>query len=308
MERLRSMAIFVKVVESGSFTEAARQIALSVSSVSVIMARLEDDLQVKLLNRTTRKLSLTEAGRVFYQGCRRTLDEARQAQEDMFAFHNNPVGILRVGCSSTMAQYALTQVSTDFIKEFPGLSLNLTTGTPAPDLVSHGLDLIIRFGELADSGLYTRRIGTMPMVVCAASSYLKENGRPSHPSDIGRFEWLEYSIQPDNIVSLISSDGNSITLSPKGRLSTNDSIVLVNWLKIGNGIAYLPLLWVMQDVIDGKIEILFQDYNCESRPVYALHAARDKLPVKVKSYIDYLSNHFGKSEVKCKELISGWSL
>lgn len=305
MERLRSMAIFVKVVESGSFTEAARQIALSVSSVSVIMARLEDDLQVKLLNRTTRKLSLTEAGRVFYQGCRRTLDEARQAQEDMFAFHNNPVGILRVGCSSTMAQYVLTQVSTDFIKEFPGLSLNLTTGSPAPDLVSHGLDLIIRFGELADSGLYSRRIGTMPMVVCAASSYLKENGRPSHPSDIGRFEWLEYSIQPDNIVSLASSDGSSITLSPKGRLSTNDSIVLVNWLKIGNGIAYLPLLWVMQDVIDGKIELLFQDYNSESRPVYALHSARDKLPVKVKSYIDYLSNHFSESEVKCKDLISG---
>lgn len=305
MERLRSMAIFVKVVESGSFTEAARQIALSVSSVSVIMARLEDDLQVKLLNRTTRKLSLTEAGKVFYQGCRRTLDEARQAQEDMFAFHNNPVGILRVGCSSTMAQYVLTQVSTDFIKEFPGLSLNLITGSPAPDLVSHGLDLIIRFGELADSGLYSRRIGTMPMVVCAASSYLRQNGRPSHPSDIGRFEWLEYSIQPDNIVSLASSDGNSITLSPKGRLSTNDSIVLVNWLKIGNGIAYLPLLWVMQDVIDGKIELLFQDYDSESRPVYALHAARDKLPVKVKSYIDYLSNHFSESEVKCNDLISG---
>ncbi|PWW07590.1 HTH-type transcriptional activator AaeR [Mangrovibacter plantisponsor] len=304
MERLRSMAIFVKVVESGSFTEAARQIALSVSSVSIIIAKLEDGLQVKLLNRTTRKLSLTEAGKVFYQGCRRTLDEAKQAQEDMFAFHNNPVGVLRIGCSPTMAQYVLTQMSTQFLSEFTGLSLNLMTGVPAPDLIANGLDLIIRFGELEDSGLYSKRIGIMPMVICSARGYLIKNGRPESPDVIDKFDWLEYCVKPDNIITLISPQGHSICLSPEGRFSTNDPIALINWLKLGNGLAYVPLPWILEEVRKGDIEILFREYKAEVRPVYALHAARGRLSVKVKSCINYLITYFSHIEKECVELMS----
>lgn len=296
MESLRSMGIFVKVAETGSLTKAAQQLHLSVSSVSVIIAKLEEELQVKLLNRTTRSLALTDAGKVFYRGCCRTLEEARQAHEAMFAFNNNPGGTLRVGCSPTMAQYVMTQMSSALLKAFPGLSVNLVTGIPAPDLISNGLDVIVRFGDLESSGLYSRRIGTMPMVVCAARRYLEKNGAPAHPADLIKFDWLEYSIQPDNTFELVAPDGGTVRLAPKGRHSTNDPLALINWLREGDGIAFVPVIWVMQDIIAGETEVLFPLYHTAPRPVYALYTAKDMLPVKVKTCIDYLTEFFDKTE------------
>ena len=171
MERLKGMSIFAKVVELGSFTAAARQLQLSVSSISQIVARLEDELQVKLLNRSTRSLGLTEAGKIYYQGCRRMLAEASQVHEQLYAFNNTPIGILRIGCSTTMAQNVLSAMTSEMLHEYPGLSVNLMTGIPAPDLIANGLDVVIRVGELQDSNLFSRRLGAMPMVVCAAKSY-----------------------------------------------------------------------------------------------------------------------------------------
>ena len=139
MERLKGMSIFAKVVELGSFTAAARQLHLSVSSISQIVAKLEDELQVKLLNRSTRSIGLTEAGKIYYQGCRRMLAEATQVHEQLYAFNNTPVGTLRIGSSSTMAQNVLAEMTSNMLREYPGLSVNLVAGIPAPDLIAEGL-------------------------------------------------------------------------------------------------------------------------------------------------------------------------
>ena len=138
MERLKGMSIFAKVVELGSFTAAARQLHLSVSSISQIVAKLEDELQVKLLNRSTRSIGLTEAGKIYYQGCRRMLAEATQVHEQLYAFNNTPVGTLRIGSSSTMAQNVLAEMTSNMLREYPGLSVNLVAGIPAPDLIADG--------------------------------------------------------------------------------------------------------------------------------------------------------------------------
>ena len=150
MERLKGMSIFAKVVELGSFTAAARQLHLSVSSISQIVAKLEDALQVKLLNRSTRSIGLTEAGKIYYQGCRRMLAEANQVHEQLYAFNNTPIGVLRIGSSSTMAQNVLAGMTSDMLRDYPGLSVNLVTGIPAPDLIADGLDVVIRVGALKD--------------------------------------------------------------------------------------------------------------------------------------------------------------
>lgn len=293
------MKIFVQVAESGSLTKAAQQLHLSVSSISVIMAKLEDELKVKLLNRSTRSLALTEAGEVFYRGCCRTLEEARLAQENMYSFNNHPAGVLRVGCSPTMAQFVMTQISTELLVKFPGLSIDLITASPAPDIISHGLDLIIRFGEIEDSGLYSSRIGSMPMVVCAAHSYLEKKGRPEHPDDLRNFDWLEYSIQPDNVCKLIPPSGEAIRLQPKGRFATNDPLALVNWLRAGNGIAFVPVIWVLREIITGEVQTLFPDYHTDKRPIYVLYTAKDKLPLKVKACIEVLTTFFERTEKEC---------
>ncbi|KNC14603.1 HTH-type transcriptional activator AaeR [Pantoea sp. BIGb0393] len=292
MDRLKSMSIFAKVVELGSFTAAARQLQLSVSSISQIVAKLEDELQVKLLNRSTRSLGLTEAGKIYFQGCRRMLAEASQVHEQLYAFNNTPIGILRIGCSSTMAQNVLSAMTSEMLREYPGLSVNLVTGIPAPDLIANGLDLVVRVGALQDSNLFSRRLGAMPMVVCAAKSYLAQHGTPEKPGEIDNFSWLEYSVRPDNTFELVAPEGLVTRLTPQGRFVTNDSQTLIRWLKAGCGIAYVPLMWVIDEIGAGEIDILFPQYHSEPRPVYALYTEKDKLPLKVQVCIDYLTEYF----------------
>ena len=294
MERMKGMSVFARVVELGSFTAAANQLQMSVSAVSQTVARLEDELQVKLLNRSTRSLGLTEAGKIYFQGCRRMMSEAQQVHEQLYAFNNTPIGTLRIGSSSTMAQNVLANMTSEMLKEYPGLTVNLVTGIPAPDLIADGLDLVIRVGALRDSSLFSRRLGSMPMVVCAAKSYLAQHGTPEKPSDISNFSWLEYSVRPDNDFELTSPEGLAIRLSPQGRFATNDSQTLIRWLVAGTGIAYVPLMWVIEEINAGKIEILFAHYQSDPRPVYAVYTQKDKLPLKVQVCINYLSEYFDK--------------
>ena len=227
MERLKRMSVFARVVELGSFTAAARQLQMSVSSISQTVAKLEDELQVKLLNRSTRSLGLTEAGKIYYQGCRRMLFEVQDVHEQLYAFNNTPIGTLRIGCSSTMAQNVLARITADMLKEHPGLSINLVTGIPAPDLIADGLDVVIRVGALQDSSLFSRRLGSMPMVLCAAKSYLQHAGCPEKPADLASHSWLEYSVRPDNEFEIIAPEGISTKLIPQGRFVTNDPMTLV---------------------------------------------------------------------------------
>ncbi|GAA3899848.1 HTH-type transcriptional activator AaeR [Gibbsiella dentisursi] len=286
------MSVFAKVVECGSFTAAARQLGMSVSSISQTVSKLENELQVKLLNRSTRSIGLTEAGKIYYQGCRRMLQEVSEVHEQLYAFNNTPTGTLRIGSSSTMAQNVLATMTADMLREYPGLTVNLVTGIPAPDLIADGLDVVIRVGALQDSSLFSRRLGSMPMVVCAAKSYLAQHGTPQKPSDMVNFSWLEYNVRPDSEFELIAPEGISTRISPHGRFVTNDSQTMIRWLKAGAGIAYAPLMWVIEEIKRGEIEILFRRYQSDPRPVYALYTEKDKLPLKVQVCINYLTDYF----------------
>ncbi|UYU32326.1 HTH-type transcriptional activator AaeR [Siccibacter colletis] len=292
MERLKRMSVFAKVVELGSFTAAARQLQMSVSSISQTVAKLEDELQVKLLNRSTRSLGLTEAGKIFYQGCRRMMHEVQDVHEQLYAFNNTPIGTLRIGCSSTMAQNVMASLTAAMLREYPGLSVNLVTGIPAPDLIADGLDVVIRVGALEDSSLFSRRLGTMPMVVCASKRYLAQFGTPEKPADLANHSWLAYSVRPDNEFELIAPEGISTRLIPDGRYVTNDPMTLSRWVSAGAGIAYMPLMWVIDEINRGELEILFPRYQSDPRPVYALYTEKDKLPLKVQVCINYLTDYF----------------
>ena len=292
MERLKRMSVFAKVVELGSFTAAALQLQMSVSSISQTVAKLEDELQVKLLNRSTRSIGLTEAGKIYYQGCRRMLHEVQDVHEQLYAFNNTPIGTLRIGSSSTMAQNVLAKMTAEMLKEHPGLSVNLVTGIPAPDLIADGLDVVIRVGALQDSSLFSRRLGTMPMVVCAAKNYLAHYGTPEKPADMVNHSWLEYSVRPDNEFELVAPEGIATRLIPQGRFVTNDPMTLTRWLTAGAGIAYVPLMWVIEEINSGQLEILLPRYQSDPRPVYALYTQKDKLPLKVQVCINYLTDYF----------------
>lgn len=292
MERLKRMSVFAKVVEFGSFTAAARNLEMSISSVSQTVAKLENELQVKLLNRSTRSLGLTEAGRIYYQGCRKMLHEVHDVHEQLYAFNNTPIGTLRIGSSSTMAQNVLAGITADMLKEYPGLSVDLVTGLPAPDLIADGLDMVIRVGALQDSSLFSRRLGAMPMVVCASKRYLAQFGNPEKPADLANHSWLQYSVRPDNEFELVAPEGISTRLIPRGRFVTNDPMTLTRWLTACVGIAYVPLMWVIDQIKRGELEILLPRYQSDPRPVYALYTEKDKLPLKVQVCINVLTDYF----------------
>lgn len=292
MERLNRMAVFAKVAEFGSFTRAARQLETSVSSVSQTISKLENELNVKLLNRSTRSIALTEAGKIYYQGCRRMLAEAKDVHEQLDAFNNTPTGTLRIGCSTTMSQNVLANMTAEMLREYPGLKVDLVAGVPASDLISDGLDVVIRVGALQDSSLFSKRLGSMPMVVCAARSYLTTYGTPEKPGDMVNFSWLEYSVRPDSEFELIAPEGVTTRITPQGRFMTNDAQTMIRWLKAGAGIAYVPLMWVIDDINSGEVEILFPRYHSDPRPVYALYTEKDKLPLKVQVCINYLTDYF----------------
>jgi len=292
MDRLKRMSIFAQVVESGSYTAAALRLHMSVSAISQSISKLENELQIKLLNRSTRSLGLTEAGKIYYQGCHKMLHNVREVHEQLYAFNNTPTGTLRIGSSSTMAQNVLAAMTAEMLSEYPGLTVNLVTGIPAPDLISDGLDIVIRVGKLQDSSLFSKHLGSMPMVVCAAKSYLIQHGKPEAPADMVNFSWLEYSVRPDSDFDLISPEGQAIRIHPQGRFVTNDSQTMIRWLKSGVGIAYIPLMWIIDEINRGEVEILFGNYQSEPRPVYALHTEKDKLPLKVQVCINYLTDYF----------------
>ncbi|TKI06881.1 HTH-type transcriptional activator AaeR [Martelella alba] len=292
MERLNRMMVFAQVVEGGSFTSAARQLQTSVSSVSQTVAKLEAELQIKLLNRSTRSIGLTEAGKIYYQGCRKMLAEFTAVHEQLYAFNNTPIGTLRIGSSSTMAQNVLAIITADMLKEYPGLSVNLITGIPAPDVIAYGLDLVVRVGALSDSSLFSKRLGAMPMVVCAAKSYLAAHGTPEKPGDIANYSWLQYDVRPDSEFELIAPEGIALRFSPQGRFATNDSQTLIRWLTAGAGVAYVPLMWVLEEIKRGEVEILFNQYLSDPRPVYALYTQKNNLPLKVQVCINALQDYF----------------
>jgi len=292
MERLKQMSVFAKVIEGGSFTAAARQLAMSVSSISQTVAKLEDELQIKLLNRSTRNIGLTEAGKIYYQGCRRMLLEMQGVHEQIYAFNNTPVGTLRIGSSSPLAQNMLATMIAEILAVHPGLSVNMVTGIPAPDLITNGLDVVIMVGDLQDSTLFSTKLGAMPMVVCAAKSYLTRYGTPEKPSDIANYSWLKYSIHPNSSLELIDPEGEICRIETQGRFVTNDAQTLIPWLLAGAGIAFVPLMWVIDEIKTGEIEILFRGYRTAPRPVYALYTEKDKLPLKVQVCIDYLTSYF----------------
>ncbi|BAE73437.1 putative transcriptional regulator [Sodalis glossinidius str. 'morsitans'] len=282
------------VVEANSFTSAARRLQMSISSVSQTVAKLENELQVKLLNHSTRSIGLTEAGKIYYQGCRRMLQEFKEVYEQLFAFNNTPIGTLRIGSSSMLAHNVLASITATMLKEYPGLSVNLVTGIPAPDLIADGLDLVVRVDTLQDSGLFSRRVGIMPMVVCAAKSYLAQWCTPEKPGDIANFSWLEYDVRPDSEFELMTPEGSTLHLSPADRFVTNDSQTLIRWLIAGAGICYVPIMWVLDEIRRGNVEILFSRYHSDPRPVYAVYTTRDKLPLKVQVCINYLTDYFNR--------------
>lgn len=291
MEPLGDIACFVEVVRRGSFTAAAEKLGLTRSAISKQVARLENRLQARLLNRTTRRLSLTEVGQTFHASARRGLQEIADAEAAVTALQAAPRGTLQLNVPMSFGILHIAPAIADFLDCFPEVQVDVRLDDRKLDLVEAGFDLAIRIGELPDSSLVARAICPCPLVACAAPAYLKRRGRPATPDDLRRHDVLLYSYSdaPSQWI-FTGRSGHTISVPVNGRVRMNNSLALREVLLAGAGITVTPRFVVEADLRAGRLTALLQDHRLRELAVYAVYPERRHLSPKVRAFIDFIGD------------------
>jgi DNA-binding transcriptional LysR family regulator len=292
VDQLSAMAAFARVVEAGSFSAAARTLGVSKSAVSKQVARLEDRLGVRLLNRTTRQISLTEAGTAFYAHCRQLVQDAEAAQDAVTHLAAAPRGTLRVNAPMSFGQLHVAPVLPDFLNAYPELSVEMQLNDRTVDLVEEGFDVAIRIGRLSDSSLIARRLAPLRRVVAAAPDYLDRRGRPQHPRELRQHECLVYSYLSSGREWRFPAAEGELRVPIGGRLEVNNGDALLAAARRGFGVVMLPTFLIAGDLREGRLEQVLADWSEAEEAAGAVHAvfpASRNLSPKVRVFVDFLA-------------------
>jgi DNA-binding transcriptional LysR family regulator len=297
MDRLDDMTAFVRVVEDGNFSAAARSLHLTPSGVSKLIGRLEDRLGVRLIQRTTRRLALTAEGRVFYERCRDILAEIEGLEQDVGAARSEPRGTVRVSLSNGFGLTQVVPLLPEFSGRYPKVQIVLIFQEHIVDLIAEGFDLAIRLGAIRDESLVARRLGEHRRVVCAAPSYLDAQGVPQTPEDLSRHDCLMFDApEALNHWPFRWPDGRSERVAVQGTFRSNNGEALYNLLLAGTGIANAADFLVKRDLLQGRLVPLLRDY-AEPQPtlIHAVYPHRRHLPAKTRVFVDFLADRFAGS-------------
>ena len=291
MDRMTSMATFVKVVESGGFSAAARTLSMSPSMVTAHVQSLEERLGVRLLNRSTRRVSLTEVGHAYYERCLQILAEADDADQIAQALQSTPRGTLRLNTSIAIPPL-LAPVVAEFVALYPEVSVNLTMSDRMIDLVEEGFDLAVRNMSVPDSSLVVRRVATYRFVVCGAPGYLAARGIPRQPADLSRHNCLVYSHSAwGNDWRFAGPDGEH-SVAVEGNLQANSDNALRLAAVHGQGLALAPSFLLLDEIKSGRLVPVLTEFLQAEHAINAIYPHRHHLPAKVRSFIDLLVKHF----------------
>jgi DNA-binding transcriptional LysR family regulator len=291
MDRMTSMATFVKVVESGGFSAAARALSISPSMATTHVQALEERLGVRLLNRSTRKVSLTEVGHAYYERCVQILAEADDADQIAQALQSTPRGTLRLNTSVAIPPF-LAPVIAEFTAFYPDVTIAMTMTDRMIDLVDDGFDLAVRNMSIPDSSLVTRRVATYRFVVCGSPGYFARRGTPQRPADLTQHNCLIYSrSQWGNDWRFAGPDGEQ-SIAVKGNLHANSDNALRLAAVHGQGLAMAPSFLVKDEVKSGRLVPVLTEFLQAEYSINAIYPHRHQLSAKVRSFIDLLAKHF----------------
>lgn len=293
MDRLESMQVFVFVVEIGGFAKAADRLNLSRAMVTRHVMSLESRLGARLLNRTTRKLSLTEAGVAYFERCQQLLDDMNEADAIVTRMSAAPRGRLRVNAAVSFGARYLAPLLGGYLQHYPEVSVDLALNDRVVDLVDEGYDLAIRIGDLHVSNLVARKLGTTHLVVCASPEYFASHGEPSVPADLSHHACFDYSYwTTPNQWPFTDAQGNTQVVKISGPFSTNNGDALCAAAVSGAGVIYEPNFIVAPDLDSGRLRAIFMDYDTRELGIYAVYASRRHLSPKVRSFVDFLADQF----------------
>jgi len=297
VDRFDNMRVFAKVVESGSFTGAAARLGMSVSRVSQHVKELEERLAARLLNRTTRKVSLTEVGRAYYDRCTRLLADLEETEHAVSDMHAAPRGELRVNAIPSFGILQLAPAIADFTARFPAISVELMVSERFVDLIAEGYDVAVWVGEVPDSSLIARQLAPCRMVVCGAPSYFERHGTPRTPADLSAHNCLTVAgtgLSHYRAWHLTAADGTAMNILPRGNLRSNSGAVLIVAALAGHGLACLPTYFVGDALQSGRLVTVLDDYIAPPLTLRALYPHNRHLSAKVRAFVDFLAARFGQ--------------
>jgi DNA-binding transcriptional LysR family regulator len=288
-----AMRVFTTVVTSGSFAAASDKLEMSRGMATRYVTQLEEHLGVRLLHRTTRKLSLTEAGEDYYQRAVQIISTIEDAELSVVQGAVNPKGILRITTASEFAYGHLDRAIAAYLQRFPGVEVDLMTSVRMVDLVDEGIDLAIRVANQLPPGLIMRRLAPVRLAVCASPAYCKAHGTPQSPEELIEHNCLFFSSSTYRNKWHFCRDGEEQTVQVKGNFHINNGNVLVNAAVEGMGIIYEPDFLVYEAIQQKRLVPILKDWEPDEFSLFAVYANRQFLPPKVRSFIDFLVEYFG---------------
>lgn len=293
LDTLAGMAIFARVVDAGGFSAAARELGLSKSAVSKQVSALEDKLGARLLHRTTRRMSLTEAGAALLERGRRVLAEAEEAEALVGALQAEPRGTLRVNAPMTFGTMHLGPAISDFLALHGAVTVDLGLDDRFIDLVDEGWDVAIRIGRLADSSLVARKLAAARRVIVASPGYLAARGAPQRLDDLLRHDCLCYSYMTAGEEWRFDGPDGEESVRVVGRLHANNGEILRAAVCAGAGIATLPTFICGPDIASGRLVRVLPQYEVRGSGIYAVWPPGRHLTAKVRAFVDFLAERFG---------------
>jgi DNA-binding transcriptional LysR family regulator len=293
MEDLERMAIFARVVEEKSFSAAARRLNLSKSLVSKQVTQLEKSLGARLLNRTTRALSVTEAGAVFYEHCARIVEELEEAKLAVSRLQTAPRGILRISAPVAFGRLHIASALPEFLAAHTELKIDMVTTDRLVDLAEEGYDVVVRIVGEPPPNVVARKLAPVNRRICATPEYFRRHGVPQKPQDLEGHNCLTYTyFNPQDPWRLRGPDGE-ISVRASGDLRVNDDDALAEAVLRGLGIALLPTFIVGRDLQAGRLQSVLAEYVPLERHIYAIYLPNRHLSAKVRAFIDYFLSRIG---------------
>lgn len=295
MDRLTALNIFRRVAELGSFAAAGRRLSRSPAGISKNVAELEAHLGVRLLNRTTRRVSLTEAGSLYYEQIARILDDLDVADSSLGPLQQAPAGVLRVSAPATFAILSpLTRAIPAFLERFPDLTLDLRLEDRRVDIVEEGFDLAVRaMDNLEDSSLVARKLMTTPHVVCASPAYLARFGVPEEPGDLRRHNCVQFTLSGHSDEWVFRRGDRTVRVPIAGRYRVTSSVAVRDALCAGFGLSLIPSTYVEGELASGALCTVLKDWAAVDLSVYAIYPSRRQMVPKVRAFVDFLVDELG---------------
>jgi LysR family transcriptional regulator for bpeEF and oprC len=298
INKLQAMEIFARIVECGGMTRAAELLQLPKATVTTSIQQLERTLELKLLNRTTRKISVTADGAAYYKHCVAILAQVREAEDALSQHHDAPSGRLRVELPTLMARLVIVPALPDFFARYPGIDIQLGCSERRSDLIEEGIDCAVWSGELDGSALIARRVGQLYLSTCASPSYLNAHGQPAHPDELHTHRCINH-FSPrtgKNFDWVFGKDGVRVQAALPGFIALDDENSYVAAAEAGLGVAQIPAFVLKEAMERGALQLVLGDWLAEPAPLHVVYPENRHLSQKIRVFVDWLAELFAEHD------------